>query len=222
MTGVGVMLAGISSTQYGVFIMAIQAVISDIGGVLLKQVDHSNIRKWEQRLKLKEGELLKVIDRSGLSGPATLGKITAGELWQRIGERLGLNEIEIQDLEQDFWSGKELNTELSNFLQDLRPQRRIATISNTWSDAREILSRKYNLDKLVDTLIFSYEVGFAKPDVRIFQIALYRLGLSPEEIVYLDDTIANVDSARLPGMQAIHYRNNEQAIAEIEKLLNRP
>ena len=201
--------------------MAIRAVIFDIGGVLLKQKPSHSFGTWEKSLGLPEGELGRIIDKSGWNKAATLGKISAHEVWQRVGERLDLSNEQVHAIESDFRPDEEINTELVVLLRSLRLRYTIATISNAWSDTREALTRKYGLDKIVDAMFFSYEVGLAKPDSRIFQIAVSRLKVYPEETIFVDDKDANVDTARLIGMHGIQYKNNEQTIADIHKWLER-
>ncbi|HZR40442.1 MAG TPA: HAD-IA family hydrolase [Ktedonobacteraceae bacterium] len=199
--------------------MAIQAVIFDIEGVLLRKVDSSAERKWEDRLDLEEGELSRAIDRAGVSGAANLGKVTAAEAWKRVGEHFGLNDAEVQELEQDIWSGYELNHELADFLQGVRSRYKTATVSNGWSNAREVLSRRFGIDKLVDTMIISSEVGLTKIDARLFQLAMFRLNVWPEDTIFVDDDTTAFDSAWLLGMKAVQFKDNEQAIAAIQKYL---
>jgi epoxide hydrolase-like predicted phosphatase len=202
--------------------MPIRTVIFDIGGVLLKpKPSQDRDHQWESRLGLPDGELKRIISRTGWNRAATLGQISAHELWQRVGERLALNNEQIHAIESDFRPDDEINTELVNLIQSLRPHYTITAISNAWSDTREALTRKYGLDKIVDAMLFSYEVGVAKPDSRIYQIAISRLAIYPEETIFVDDKSANVDTARLIGMRGIWYKNNEQTIAEIEKWLGR-
>jgi putative hydrolase of the HAD superfamily len=201
--------------------LAIRTVIFDIGGVLLKQKPSQGSGKWESRLGLPEGALRSIIDKSGWNRAATQGQISSQELWRRVGEQLSLSDEQIQSIESDFRPDEEVNTELMDLLQSLRSRYTVATISNAWSDAREALARKYNLDKIIDTMIFSYEVGSAKPNTNIYQIAITRLRIYPEEAIFVDDKDANVDTARLVGMRGIVYKNNEQTIAEIHKWLER-
>ena len=60
---------------------------------------------------------------------------------------------------------------------------------------------------------------FSKPDPRIYQLICSRLNVSPEEMIFLDDSDICVAGARDAGIHAAHYQDNAQAIAEIEKLL---
>jgi putative hydrolase of the HAD superfamily len=63
-------------------------------------------------------------------------------------------------------------------------------------------------------------VGIRKPAREIYDLTLERMdGPTPQECLFIDDTDVNCDAARELGMSAIHYRDNDQAIAEIRSAL---
>ncbi len=78
---------------------------------------------------------------------------------------------------------------------------------------------KFRLNKLVDLQVFDGEEGVAKPDTRIYQRTLTRLGVKQEESVFVDDMKSNVDAAQRLGIHAIHFKSTAQAIAEIQTVL---
>lgn len=69
-----------------------------------------------------------------------------------------------------------------------------------------------------DGILLSGEVGLVKPDLRIFQLFLERIGRTAEECIYIDDTLSNVEVARQLGFQAIHFRSGEQLMEDLERL----
>ena len=69
-------------------------------------------------------------------------------------------------------------------------------------------------------MIISAEMGVMKPDARIYQVALEKLGVLPSESVFLDDFPENVTGARAVKMHAIHFTQPEQALAELKHLLS--
>jgi HAD superfamily hydrolase (TIGR01549 family) len=80
---------------------------------------------------------------------------------------------------------------------------RMAVISNSDGRADEGLRAAGLLDRF-EFVIDSQLVGFEKPDPRIFAAALERLGLSPEESVYVGDLYeVDVVGARAAGMDVI-------------------
>jgi HAD superfamily hydrolase (TIGR01509 family) len=56
----------------------------------------------------------------------------------------------------------------------------------------------------------------SKPDRRIYQLTCDRLGVCPEQMIFLDDRAEYVDAALDAGITAILYHDNDQAIADIE------
>ncbi len=58
-----------------------------------------------------------------------------------------------------------------------------------------------------------------KPDPRIYEVTLERLGVAADATLFVDDIEVNCDAARALGMQAVWFRSNAQAIGEIEQAL---
>ena len=142
-----------------------------------------------------------------------LGGVLINVDWQkyREDEQLGVQR-------HDLWASYEqLNISLMQFVSSLRPRYKIATICNGGS--REAVTRKFKLDEMVDLMLFDGEEGISKPDVRIYQRALMRLNIRPNEAVFVDDKESNIEAAKNLGMFVVHFKNTEQAIADIQVLL---
>jgi putative hydrolase of the HAD superfamily len=77
-----------------------------------------------------------------------------------------------------------------------------ALVSNCGDHTRGLLVH-FGFDALVDEIVLSSEVGFLKPDARIFQYALDRLGVAPESAVFVDDKVSYCRGARALGMGAV-------------------
>ncbi len=72
-----------------------------------------------------------------------------------------------------------------------------------------------------DIVVISAEEGVAKPDLRIFQLTVERLGVQPEEVIFVDDTLEHVHAVQTLGMRALLFRQNTQAIAQVRKSLEK-
>jgi putative hydrolase of the HAD superfamily len=136
-------------------------------------------------------------------------------------DRLGLDEQRLTAFMADVWREYvgSANTELIEYARGLRPRYLTGILSNSFVGAREREQAAYGFEELVDDIVYSHEAGMAKPDPRIYALVCERLGARPGETVFLDDVGQNVAGARDVGIHAVHYRDNAQAIAEIEKLL---
>jgi putative hydrolase of the HAD superfamily len=79
---------------------------------------------------------------------------------------------------------------------------RLAIVSNAEGQV-EADARRFGLAPYFDVIIDSHVVGVAKPDPRIFQIALERLGVAPDEVRFAGDIYSiDVKGARAAGIEA--------------------
>ncbi len=199
--------------------MSIQAVVFDVGGVLLCTESEEGRSKWELRLGLAKGALSTAVFESDVGLRAKIGLVPEAYLWQYVATLFRLSPKEIRELEHDFWSGLRLDPVVVQFVHNLRPHYKTAILSNAWSGARDAYTNVFGLGNVVDTMIISAEEGISKPDTRIYQLTAKRLGVSPNETVFVDDIVENVQGARIAGMNAVHFITSNQAIDDIQHFL---
>jgi FMN phosphatase YigB (HAD superfamily) len=120
-------------------------------------------------------------------------------------------------MSEDLRPYEQLNLPMLSLLKRLRPAYKVATICN--SGSRAAMERKFRLSKLVDLMVFDDEEGLSKPDERIYLRTLERLVMRPEEAIFVDDKIANVEAALRLGMYGIQFQDARQAVREIEAAL---
>ena len=99
-----------------------------------------------------------------------------------------------------------------------RAGRKTALISNTWGPPPAF--RRLQLGRMFDAVIRSDEVGLRKPEPEIYLLAAERLGLRPEECVFVDDMLANVEGARAVGMVGMLHKHPDITIPKLEGLLS--
>ena len=74
-------------------------------------------------------------------------------------------------------------------------------------------------EKVFDVRVFSAEEGVRKPDPEIYMRALSRLGVAPQEAIFVDDRLKNVQGARQLGMQAIQFTDSDRVCCQIRRLI---
>ena len=114
-----------------------------------------------------------------------------------------------------------LQEEMLDLIRELR-QRGIRTslLSNSWG-ARDGYPR-HLFNELFDDVVISGEVGMRKPEERIFQLALTRLGLSAAECVFVDDVEGNIVAAQALGLLALHHKEPALTRSALLELLTGP
>lgn len=92
---------------------------------------------------------------------------------------------------------------------------------SNWCDKVYITMEQFDIFKLLDGYIVSSEVHQIKPEPAIYQSLFNRFNLKPEECVFADDKVENVEAGKKEGMPGIVFRNAEQFEQELRKILNR-
>ena len=200
--------------------MAISAVIWDLGGVLLRTEDMTSRQALADRMGMPREELEDMVFDNESGDRAQLGEISVDEHWENIRQQMGLDAAGISEFRRQFWDGDRLDVELVNYIRGLRGRYKTGLLSNAFSDLREVVTTRLNFADAFDDMVISAEVHLMKPDPRIYQYALQRLGTAPQEAVFIDDIRQNIEGARSQGMQAIHFREVAQARAELDQLLD--
>lgn len=92
-------------------------------------------------------------------------------------------------------------------------------LSNSWGMATDYDSLGADL---FHAQVISAREGMRKPDERIYPIAAERMGLAPEEIVFVDDLGFNLKPARALGMTTVLHEETAKTIATLEDVLGVP
>jgi len=196
----------------------IQAVIFDLGGVIVRSHERRGRRRWEQKLGLANWACDEIVFNSPMGVKAQLGQIDEAALWQWVGQQLDLSPVELAAFQRDFWADDIVDEALVAYLRRLRAAYPLALISNASLGLRQALSHRYGLDDLFDLIVISAEEKVMKPAAVIYERSLAQLGRQPEETVFVDDNKANITAARALGMAAIHFTPAVDIPAELAAL----
>jgi epoxide hydrolase-like predicted phosphatase len=202
--------------------MSIRAVFFDLGGVLLRTEYQAPRQHLAERFGMDYEDIEQIVfwpgGVNGSAARATLGEITEEEHWHNVMRMLKQPVSEYKNFEREFFGGDILDRTLIQFIRSLRPKYKTGLISNAWSGLRSYVVRE-KFDDAFDYLIISSEVGVAKPEAEIFQIALKQLGVRPSEAIFVDDVLENVEACRKIGMYGIQFKDSQKVIKQIQALL---
>jgi len=201
--------------------MNIRAVFWDLGGVLVRTEDYTARENLAIQLGMSRVELETLVFAGDSGKRAQLGETNAEQHWQNLGANLGLSIEEMVVFQQDFWSGDRVDNTLIEYIRVLHSRHKIGLISNAFSDLRQVITNVWKIEDAFDDMTISSEVGIVKPDPKIFQTALERLEVHPQESIFIDDFPHNVDGARNINMRAIHFQTRDQTLSELENFINK-
>ncbi len=204
-------------------LMDVRALMFDFGGVLYMPPNLRYLRRWEKILGVKEDGVFKEFfappGESEFAHKVFTGEISEAEILSNIGLHWRLSPWLVRFLRRRSFSKKRFNKRMADFVRSLRPRYLTAILSNAGDLDRQVFNDAYGIESLVDKVIISAEVGLAKPDPRIFRLALDQFDLQPAEAIFVDDLAVNVEAASQVGMRAIQFHSNAQVIGEIRGIL---
>jgi putative hydrolase of the HAD superfamily len=207
----------------------IEAIVSDFGGVLTTPLLDAFIGLQEHHGIPPEafgGALARAAVADGGTNPLfelETGRLTETQFVERLAaalrDELG-RDVDLERFGETFFRHLHPNDELFGFMRGLHERGyRMAILTNNVREWEPLWRPMLPVDEIFELVVDSGFVGLRKPDPRIYELTLERLGVAAEATVFVDDMEINCDAARALGIQAVHYRSNAQAIAEVEQLL---
>ena len=192
--------------------MALRAVVFDYGMVLTGPPDpeaHAALLRITG-LPPARFESLYWADRHAYDE----GKLSGFTFWQKLVHDAGLNLApgtieELSNLDARMWTTQ--NTATLAWQQQLKQHGMLtAILSNMGDNVLASVERTFDWLPRFDVLIWSYQWHMAKPDPAIYRLCLDKLRVRPEESLFLDDKLANVDAAQALGMKALQFTTIER------------
>ena len=198
--------------------MKIKTIFFDFGGVIQRTEFQAPRQQLAQRFNLEYDDIDNIVFNSPTAKQATVGELPVEKHWEAVAKRLKVSKEDVAAVEREFFAGDVIDHSIVEYLRSLRPRYKTGLISNAWSDMREYLVRQ-KLDDAFDTLTISAEVGVAKPEAKIYLLALEQAQVEAEAAVFVDDVPANIEACEALGMKGILFRDPLKAMSELKKLL---
>jgi putative hydrolase of the HAD superfamily len=177
-----------------------QLILFDLGGVLA-----SLGRPAEQmQLDIADDQFWSVWLSSPTVAAFETGGIGEAEFVERFPGEIGLPDTGREFGERFLDWRLQLYPGVLEMLRKLGESHRIALLSNTNPIHWNMVDAAGDLRPLFDHVFLSYEIGCAKPGNAIFEHVLQAVPDRPGDIVFLDDTLKNVEAAGSFGINALH------------------
>ena len=207
----------------------IEAVVSDFGGVLTTPLMNSFLALQDAHGVGPEdfGKAMNAAEAAG-DGENPLFKLERGDITEpefldllRDGfEAVVGHRPELHRFREVFFAALDPNEPMIELMRELKVSgKRMAMLTNNVQEWEPLWRTMLPVDEIFELVIDSGWVGYRKPEPQIYEITAERLGLPASACLLVDDLEVNCDAARELGFTAVHYREPEQAIAEVRALL---
>jgi len=206
----------------------IKAVISDFGGVLTTPLiqsfmsfqDKTGIttevlgKGMQAATEVNGDNPLFEMERGEITEVAFLEKLT-DSLEPILGHR-----PEMHRFKEIYFEALDSNPPMIELMAELKAAGyRMAMLTNNVREWEPLWRPMLPVDEIFETVVDSGFVGCRKPEAKIYAITLDRIGLPAESCLFVDDVLVNCEGAEKAGMTAVHFQDNEQAIADVRAAL---
>lgn len=203
----------------------IKNIIFDFGGVIAP-IDRDKAVEAFVRLGLADADLrLDKYHQTGIFQELEEGRISAEIFQEKLGELCGCK-LEWEET-QRAWMGffSTVSEGILDYIEELRSSYKLYVLSNSnpyvmgWACSKDFSPTGNPLSHYFEKLYLSYEIGYTKPDKRIYQFVLDDASLDPTETLFVDDGLANVEAGKELGMCVFSPENGEDWRNKLKKIL---
>ena len=195
----------------------ITVLLFDLGGVLV-ELNGPPIRpEWRAEAGLHEDSWLHWMSSEAVRQFES-GKISPDRFADRLVDEFDLliNEQEFMQHFVSWLAGPYEETHM--LLEELRPHYQLGVFSNTNEIHWPRMMNEMQLAGCFDHYFASFQIGMLKPDKEAFEYIIEQMNAPAHEILFLDDTLKNIDAAKACGMQAVQVKGARGARTVIEAL----
>lgn len=195
----------------------IKAVIFDLGNVLVNYDVEKAAVRFSAVSGLSTREIWRRFFLSRFEQAYTRGEISTQEFHRIACKTLGvvIPYATFRHYWTDiFWE----NPGMDKLLGKLKKHYPLYLISNTNHMHFTYIKKQFKILRHFEKVFPSHEVGARKPDPKIYRRVLKKIGLHPQETVFIDDMKSFVAGARKTGMRTIHFKDRFALIRSLRKL----
>jgi len=201
-----------------------KGIILDLGGVLTTDPSLKLSRTEAQILNIEPQFLTKIYRDKDLER-FELNLISPTHFWKSLQRKVELQtkhkvtKEQIKQFQETLINSFKLHPKFKKFILELKRDYKIALLTNNLSSWMPIWEKKFKLKKIFPVIVTSFKEGIRKPDSEIYLRTCKKLKLKPEECLFIDDQLKNIEGAKKAGLEAIQFTTEKETIQRIKTKL---
>lgn len=145
------------------------------------------------------------------------GYIAEDEFFMRILKDSGAKDLDTTKAKQNYRDTQAVIERMPELVRKLSKNYKIYAITNISKEWMEYKLKKFQMQDAFTKIISSAKYHMRKPDSEIFETAIKECHLSPEQCVFIDDNLQNVNAAKSFGFHALHFQGQKKLEKELKK-----
>jgi epoxide hydrolase-like predicted phosphatase len=198
---------------------SIKAICFDLDGVYFTPKGKNSFHEaLISEYKIPKEVADNLMYRSPEMAQLVRGQITPEDFWKKVREITGITASD-EELTQRWVRDYEVNADVKRaVLNAKKAGYKTCVCTNNNGIRLPILIERFELTKDFDCIVSSHEIGYTKPDKRLFEALLSKLNVQPSELVYSDDNPERLAGAKELGIQTFVFENFGQFLSDLNKL----
>ena len=195
----------------------IKAITFDLDGVYFTPDSFSNFKKNLPKKVTDPNLVDQVFQRSDETKKFRRGEISEDDYWSFARQSLGIT-ISNPEIFQLLADSYNFDPKVAALVKKVRSAGyKTCICSNNFPTRTRMLEEKFHFLSDFDVKIFSFEVGVMKPDPVIYNALIKAADCLPQEVIYSDDKVDNVNAALALGINAFEFQGFDHFVAQLKK-----
>lgn len=194
----------------------IKLILFDLGGVVFTNGTRKFVRDVAARYNLPLEAVQEELDGE-IGSRYREGKISRDNFWKTVIEKLNLKESS-DNLESEWIGDYELIKSSEGIVKKLAKKYKVMYLSDNVRERVEKLNERFGFLSWFHNGVFSHEVGVRKPNPKIYEIALKKASVYPNESIFVDDKEKMLTPAKEMGITTILFESPRLLKKRLEKL----
>jgi len=195
----------------------ISCVLFDIGGVLVDWHMSWITSEISKRFSIAENRLVSSFETH--LHKLDTGNISENDFWNFVA--IDTDSDSLKNCKESLWN--------TYFRKNAKPNQNIKNLSTTLKQKGLIIGIVSNIEQVTHNVVedwnmlehfdhkfMSYQIGFSKPDPRIYEYVIEKLPFREDEILFIDDKQSNIESAKTCGIHTIHFTGFNELITSLD------
>ena len=191
----------------------------DLGGVFFEDGTKKFLNKLSSKTD-KSLEELHPLFREGKSLEYRKNKITGIEFFKWAASELG-NSISPEELNLMWVSEYVERPQIRDIIKSLKEKGiKITILSDNVPERIKYLQNKYHFLELFDDVVLSYQVNLIKDSPEMFNLALSRIKVNPNESIFIDDKQEKLDIANRLAINTLLFTNTDLLQTQLNNIIS--
>ena len=196
----------------------IRAVIFDFGGVLAEEGFREGLRAIGKRRGLDPVDFFNISRELAYQMGYVAGRSDERSYWNAVRAKTGVKGND-KDFKEEILKRFKLKPEMMKAAGKIKSSGFIVAILSDQTNWLDELNQRTPFHYPFDYVFNSFHLKKTKRDPSIFKDVCTHLGLQPEEVLFVDDNLDNIESAASQGLRTIHFKGVREFQKEIKKFV---